>query len=101
MDDISPLPPIDIEGIWKKFYSWTGEEPAPSISHRTSEGTLRIVMSVPLKTVKVFWNDKMLGYDDYMLGYVAKNLSEGKYDKDAEAKLSELIPASPADWNGF
>ena len=101
MTDQGPLPPIDIEAIWKKFYSWNGEAPAPFISHRTADGTLRVEMSIPLKTVKVFWNGRFLGHDDYMLGYVARNISLGRYDHDAGVKLSEIIPPSPADWNGF
>lgn len=101
MSDDGPIPSPDIESVWKKFYYWNGDDPAPAFSHRTSEGTFRIVMSVPGKTVKVYWNDKFLGYDDFRFGYVAHNVQVGNYDQDSGVALSSLIPASPADWNGF
>ncbi|WP_316201604.1 MULTISPECIES: hypothetical protein [unclassified Bradyrhizobium] len=87
---------------WQRFVNWNGDPPAPEFSHWTGRGVFTIRAQTPGKACAVLFNERLLGYGDYLFLYgVASNLHRGSYDKELGFEAASLVPGSLEDWNNM
>jgi hypothetical protein len=92
------LPPY-IELKRKQFWKWNGDPPAPELTHWTNRGVFSIRGHTPGKVSLVLFDGVELGFASDEPRAAARNLFEGKFDKELGFAASELVPPTLAGWN--